>query len=269
MAMQKRLAILIALLVSAAPLVAQAQRKSPLADAPAIRKRLELRSTRLEVGAGAGTTIDQDFYHSVFINAKIGFHLTDWLALSGFGGFAVANLDTGFRSQVVGSLTDTPPVPREPSRQQATASMNKISQMLGAQLEFTPFTGKYSMFGKIFAHYDFYAFVGPGFLNLTANDSNVPACSDTGTDGAGQPIRACSVSGLKFGGNFGVGVHSYINQFLALNFELRDILVQNNAAGRDTNGDGKATNDDIKWGSTFVATLSLVLYLPSTADISN
>jgi outer membrane beta-barrel protein len=262
--MQKRLALLIALSICALPLAAQAQRRSPLADAPAIRKRLELRSTRLELGAGAATTLNQDFFHSVFINVKVGFHITDWLSLSGFAGFAVANLNTGFQTQVVDSLNDTSAIPREPTRGDASASMNKISQMLGAQLEFTPFTGKYSMFGKIFAHYDFYGFVGPGFLNLTANNANVaPACTDNGTD------RLCSVTGLKFGANFGVGVHSYINQFLALNFELRDILVQNNAAGRDVNGDGKANNADIGWGSTYVASLNLVLYLPSTADISN
>jgi hypothetical protein len=42
--MQKRLAFLVvALSVFALPLAAQAQHKSPLADAPAIRKRLELR----------------------------------------------------------------------------------------------------------------------------------------------------------------------------------------------------------------------------------
>ena len=38
------------------------------------------------------------------INVKLGFHITDWLSLAGFGGFAVANLDTGFKDSVVGSL---------------------------------------------------------------------------------------------------------------------------------------------------------------------
>jgi len=164
--MQKRLAFLVvALSVFALPLVAQAQHKSPLADAPAIRKRLELRSTRFELGAGAGTTIGQDFYHTVLIDVKLGFHITDWLSLAGFGGFAVANIDTGFKDSVVGSLPQGGDSTRAPARGVATGSMNKIQQMLGAQLEVTPFTGKYSLFGKLFAHYDFYAFVGPGFIN--------------------------------------------------------------------------------------------------------
>ena len=79
-------ALLIAAAMTAVPLAAQAQRKSPLADAPAIRKRYELRASRLEVGAGLGTTINQDFYHSILVNGKIGFHITDWLAISVYGG---------------------------------------------------------------------------------------------------------------------------------------------------------------------------------------
>jgi outer membrane beta-barrel protein len=265
MAMQKRLAFLIAFSICALPLAAQAQRKSPLADAPAIRKRLELRASRLEIGAGAGTTVNQDFFHSVLINVKLGFHITDWLSLSGFGGFAAANLDTGFKSNVFSSLhTDMPSVPREPTQDQAGSSLNKLKYLLGAQIEATPFTGKYSMFGKLFAHYDFYALVGVAALNLAAAAPNpADACSDRGTG------RSCTVTGFKVGPTFGVGMHSFINQFLALNVELRDVVAPNNAAGRDVNGDGVANNADIGYGQTFIASLSLVAYLPTLADISN
>jgi outer membrane beta-barrel protein len=263
MAMQKRFALLVALTISALPLAAQAQRKSPLADAPAIRKRLELRSTRLEIGVGAGTTVDQDFYHSVIGNVKLGFHVTDWFSIAAVGGFALANMDTGFKSNIVGSLKDTPDQTRAPTRAEATGSMNQIKEMLALQLEATPFTGKYSMFGKLFAHYDFYAFLGPGFLNYAATTSGVPTCQDSGT------AAPCAVTGLKIGANFGVGIHSFINQFVALNLELRDIYAPNNSAGRDVNGDQRVDNGDLGWTSTFIATLNVMVFLPSTADISN
>ena len=148
--------------------------------------------------------------------------------------------------------------------------MNKISQMLGAQVEVTPFTGKYSLFGKLFAHYDFYVFVGPGLLNYTATNARRPACGDNGAFAAppAQP-PPCAVTGFKLGVNTGVGVHSFINQFLALNLELRDVVAPNNAAGRDVNGDRRVDNNDLNWGSTFMATLNFVLYLPTVADISN
>jgi len=269
--MQKRLAFLVvALSVFALPLAAQAQHKSPLADAPAIRKRLELRSTRLEFGAGAGTTIGQDFYHSVLINAKLGFHITDWMSLAAFGGFAVANLDTGFKDSVVGSLPPNGDNTRAPQQSIATGSMNKIQEVFGAQLEVTPFTGKYSLFGKLFAHYDFYAFLGPGFINYAATTPSVAqACPDNSMAAPSNLPTPCAVTGVKIGLNAGVGIHSFINQFLALNFELRDIIAQNNAAGRDVNGDRRVDNNDLTYGNTFLASLNLVLYFPTTADISN
>jgi outer membrane beta-barrel protein len=262
--MQKRLSFLVAISICALPLAAQAQRKSPLADAPAIRKRLELRTSRLELGAGAGTTINQDFYHSLFVDVKVGFHINDWFAISGVGAFALTNLDTGFKSSVVGSLPQSAdPNNRAPTASAATGSMNKIAEMLALQLEATPFTGKYSAFGKLFAHYDFYAFGGLGILNYVATDKTVPTCGDTGT------ASPCAVTGFKLGGTFGVGIHSFINQFLALNLELRDVFAANNAAGRDVNGDRRVDSSDIGWGSTYIASLNIALFLPSTADISN
>ncbi len=263
--MKKRFALVIALVsVGLLPLAAQAQqqRKSPLEDAPAIRKRLELRSVRLEFGGGGGTTLNQDFYHSVFANLKLGFHITDWLSLSAFGGFTLQNMSTGFRDNVLGTLN--PPDPRAPgpSVAEASGSMTRVKQILAAQLEFTPFTGKYSMFGKLFAHYDFYAFGGPGFLNLESGDPKLPDCNSANT------TPSCAMAGYKLGANVGVGFHSYINQFLALNVELRDIITHINPAGRDINGDRKANADDLTWISTYMVSLNLVLYLPATADIS-
>jgi outer membrane beta-barrel protein len=266
---KRTLALLIALGTMALPLVAQAQRRSPLEDAPAVRKRFELRSFRLEAGAGYGTTINQDFYHTQMLNLKLGFHITDWLSVSGFGAFGVANLSTGFRDKVLGSLNTPNPSNRQPTAGEAQASMQKISSILGLQLEFVPFTGKYSLFGKLFAAYDFYVLLGPGFINVAPNDSGVRSCSDTanvmpGTNGSGS----CAVSGLKPGVNFGVGFHSYFNNWLALNVELRDILAQLNPAGRDVNGDNIANNSDLSWTSTYMLSANLVFYLPPTADIS-
>ena len=150
-----RLALLVsigvALAVAAAPLAAQAQRRSPLEDAPAIRKRVELRETRFEAGVGFGSTVNQDFYHTMMANLRLAFHLTDWLSIAGFGSLGFANLSTGFQDRLIETLpASNPSVPREPTQAIAKDSMEKINSILGAQVEFTPFTGKYSLFGKIF-----------------------------------------------------------------------------------------------------------------------
>lgn len=262
----RRAALAVALAVTAVPMLAQAQRKSPLADAPAIRKRFELRSTRLEFGAGMGSTVNQDFYHSVLFSVRAGFHITDWLSIAGFGDFAVANLETGFQTKVVGSLNpDRMPTQKmgEPTRGEATASMQKINNILGAQLEFTPFTGKFSLAGKLFSSYDFYGFVGGAAISVKPTGGTpIDTCSSSSND------LACGVNGTKFGVNFGLGLHTYFTQWLALNVELRDIMAQINPSGRDVNADKVANDNDLTWTHTYIATGNLVIYLPTTAGIS-
>jgi outer membrane beta-barrel protein len=275
------LTLLIALAVTAVPLAAQAQRKSPLADAPAIRKRYELRATRLEVGAGFGSTINQDYYHTLFFNAKIGFHINDWLALTAFGSFAVANVATTFQNDLTNSLYPSSmraPNPKdqpisEPVRSEAIASMQKINNILGAQLEFTPFTGKYSFAGVLFANYDFYVFGGAGVISVSPTNTDTSVLAPCQSSNPADPRSStaafsCAVSGSKFGGTFGLGLHSYFNHWLALNVELRDFLAQLNPSGRDTNADLHATTDDLSWTHTLTVAANLVFYLPSTPSIS-
>jgi outer membrane beta-barrel protein len=251
-----------AVLVTALPQAAHAQRKSPLADAPAIRKRLELRETRVELGVGFGSTIGQDYFHSMMVGGKLAFHITDWLSIAGVGSFGVAQVETAYHERLSGSLVTNPNVPREPSFAEANNSMEKIKWFAAAQLELTPFKGKYSLFGKLFAHYDFYAFAGPGFLGVEPTNSAIAACSDTGMD------RSCGLSGAKIGGNVGLGLHTFFNQFVALNVELRDVIAQLNPSGRDTNGDGFARSDDATWQSTYMVSGNITLYFPTVAAIS-
>jgi outer membrane beta-barrel protein len=264
------LSLLIAFAVTAVPLAAQAQRKSPLADAPAIRKRYELRASRLEIGAGVGSTINQDFYHTVFLNLKLGFHFNDWFSASVFGGFAVANIATTFQSDLLGTLGSTPSAPFEPTKTDALNSMQKINNILGGQLEFTPFTGKYSLAGWLFANYDFYAFGGAGVITVTPTNSGLAPC--TGSNGGDSTVSGsayfCGVSGSKFAFTYGLGLHSYFNHWMALNVELRDMLAKLNPSGRDTNGDLHATTADLSWTHTFIVSANLVFYLPSTPSIS-
>jgi hypothetical protein len=264
-----RFAILVALATLGAPLAAQAQRKSPLADAPAIRKRFELRSARFEIGAGAGTTINQDFYHTVTFNFKGSLHIVDWLSIGGFFGIGVAQVETGFQDRLVGTLMDPTGsnVQREPTPTAARAGLQQIPWLAAVQAEFTPFTGKYSLFGKLFAAYDFYAFVGPGFINVKPAGT-VRSCDSAPPD-VGNPDRyVCGISGVKIGPTFGVGVHSFFGQSVALGVELRDMMAQLNPSGRDVNGDLVADKNDVSWTHTYMVMGNLLVYLPFTAKIS-
>jgi outer membrane beta-barrel protein len=271
-----RFALLVALATVGLPLAAQAQRKSPLADAPAIRKRFELRQLRFEIGGGAGTTINQDFYHTVTANVRLAFHITDWLSIAGFGMFGVAQVATGFENRLVGSLQDDPAmrsnVLREPLQDEARASLQQISSILGGQLEGTFFTGKFSLFGKLFANYDFYVFGGPAAINVKTAGDPGRTCDQAAPDSTpANPNYSryyCGVSGTKIGPTFGAGLHTFFGQGVGLNVELRDVMAQLNPSGRDVNGDQAADAADLSWTHTWMTTANLVLFLPFSAKVS-
>jgi outer membrane beta-barrel protein len=243
------------------PRVARAElpeRKSPLADAPAVRHRHELRSLRFEIGPGVAATVGQDFYHAIMVGGKASFFISDWLALSGmFGHNLTKDMKTSFHTRLEGALMGQPANDRAPSLDEAHRGMNKIGQVFAAQAELIPFSGKYSLFGKIFANYDFYGFGGPGFIKFTSDEG---ACT--------MPGPSCPVTGMKVGANFGVGMHTYINDFISMNLEARDILIRNNPSGRDETGDRVADGEDLTWDSNYMVGLSFTFFLPPTARIS-
>lgn len=258
--MMKRIALsfLLASTVAALPSRARADHKSPLADAPAIRKRVELRDKRFEVGVGAGSTVNETFFHDILLNAHLAFHITDWLALGGAGLFNVTSVSTGFHDELISTLKNP-----ASAADMANSGMNKPSMILAPQLELTPFTGKFSVFGKLFAHYDFYLYAGPAFVTLVkAGSTMAPECKDTS-----KMDTTCITTGSKIGGTFGGGLHAYFNDFVGLDLDLRDVINKDNPAGRDVNGDQFADKRDLTWSAHWMVTLGVTVFFPK-ADIS-
>ena len=265
--MMKRLAILLSVLpatVAALPRAALAElpeRVSPLADAPAVRHRAELREKRFEIGPSVTTTIGQDFYHAVMVGGRLSIHLTDWIAISGMGAVNVTpTFATSFNSTLSEKLPDKKGTDRTPTKAEALLGMNKIGQTFAGQLELSPISGKYSLFGKLFANYDFRAFGGVGVINYTADAADANHCKVEG--------NSCPVTGIKFGPTFGAGIHTFLGDAVALDLEFRDIMVRNNPAGRDATGDRVVDSDDQSLGNTFMVGLALTLFLPTDAHIS-
>jgi outer membrane beta-barrel protein len=266
--MMKRIALslfLLATTLAAHPLPARADHKSPLADAPAIRKRVELRDKRFEISLGVGSTLNETFYHDVLVGGHLAFHITDWLSIGGAGLFGVTSLATGFHDELVSTLKAPQGGDRAPDAATAESGMNKPKWVVAPQLELTPFTGKFSLFGKLFAHYDFYVFGGPAFVSLVKAGSGAaaPVCQDKSTD-----ATTCIVTGTKIGGTVGGGFHTFFNDFVGVGAELRDVHIKDNPAGRDVNGDQVADKRDLNWSAHWMVTVGVTIFLPPKADIS-
>ena len=128
------------------------------------------------------------------------------------------------------------------------------------------------MFGKLFAHYDFYLFGGPAYVTLVkANSASVmenghmvTECVEKATD---KSVQTCYTTGGAVGATFGGGLHAYFNDFVGMSAELRDTLNRDNPSGRDVNGDQFADKHDLTWSGHWTVTLGVTVFFPK-ADIS-
>ena len=243
----------------ALPAVAHADRESPLAGQPAVRHKLELREKRLEIAPTFEGSVSADFKYTLSGGVKIEYHLLDWLS---FGGLIFYG----------GDMFPTP------SRATAEAHANRMPLHGGLGATLTPWAGKLSLFGKIFAHYDIYFSGGFGFAQ-TKNDFNgddkATVCDrncadpdptkhifdDPRNDG---PHNAGFNPGIQFGGGF----HFYFTEFAALDIYLRSYMFADNPAGLDFNGDFKVDDDDRRFLSHLFVGLGVSIYLSPKAAIS-
>jgi outer membrane beta-barrel protein len=268
-AMRKLIALFVGVLVCL-PTVAEAakERKSPLTDAPVIRRRLELRDKRFEIGVGAGVTIGQDFYNALLVMPKLAYHFNDWISLAAVGGFNIyPGWKSSFNDDVIGALpknTETPTI-KSPYQAEAAYEMNRIGYILAGQIEFIPLSGKIALLSSLFSYFDFYVLAGAGVVNLAASGTAAPDAS-TECPASGCNGKAFTTTELTI--NAGVGAHAFLNRWLALNLELHDFVYKNNASGRDVNGDKVVDNRDLVWSNNWVFGLNFQFFLPLKAKIS-
>jgi outer membrane beta-barrel protein len=286
--MKREIALLVGCLVGI-PAITQAaqERKSPLADAPAIRKRFELRANRLEAGVGLTQTIGQDFYNALLLNLRLGYHITDWIGISVSAGLLniTPNWRSAFNDQLNSDLTKaaTPPATpdgKTPLPANAAAAENRIAMVILPQVDLVPVTGKFSLFGKLFMNYDFYVLAGPALIDLTsktpANANLKSECHDVLllTDVTKDPksynlCKAKPYTGMKFGVNVGFGMHAFVNNYFAINVEAHNLIFKNNAAGRDVNGNGDVNSFDLQWTYNWMVGLNAVFFLPAHVKVSH
>jgi outer membrane beta-barrel protein len=256
---------------------AEKERKSPLTDAPVIRKRLELRDKRFEFGVGAGVTIGQDFTNALLVMPKLAFHFTDWLSLAAVGGFNLTpGWKTTFNNDVMGKLPKPDIVPfKSPHPDEAAWEMNRIGYLLVGQIEFIPLSGKIALLSSLFSYFDFYVLLGGGVVNLAKTNASLPQCLVGDNSVNTNPVcQGRPFTKTEMAGNVGAGAHAFITHYAAINLEIRDLLYKNNPSGRNVNGDHTpdginiVDNGDLEWTNNWIFSLNVQFFLPIKAKIS-
>jgi outer membrane beta-barrel protein len=269
-----------------APSIAQA-RKSSLAEAPAVRKKYEYRTGRIEVTPTFEGSVGAQYQHTLSGGVLIEYHLSDSLSIGGSALFG-ANISTGLYDEIHSSLPTDPTTPLpQPTQSQADHHVNKMPIHGSLHATFTPTFGKMAFFGKSFIAYDIYFFGGFGFAqtNNSYADQGVPnssddtticedtslnivPCSDPGARGRDPRNDGPHNEGFNPGVAFGGGLHVYFNRWVALDLSLRNYMFSDNPSGLDFDHDLDVDADDRRFMSHLFVGVGVSLFLPPKAKIS-
>lgn len=281
--------ILLGALVLATQLVpdtAQADnKKSPLAGQPAIRHRIELRKRRFEITPQMQVSMNQDFRHFIGGGLVLNFHINDWLgiALQVAGGGGV---DSALGSSISDKLIDEKSIPYnpdmasdrpkfQPSREQYNAHLGSINLLSSLYAQVTPMAGKLSIFGALYLRYDLYVMAGFGLMNITNSWADykgvkAAAASSCMSSTSSPDPNTCDPlnGGIKPSFMWGLGLHLFFTDWLALNLELRDFVASTNMGGLDVDGNRALNKEDGSLSNNLFAGVGLTIMLPARAKVS-
>ena len=274
---------LLALGTDLVPGSAFADKKNPLDGQPAIRHRLELRKRRFEVTPQLAVSMNQDLRHFIGGGLVLDFHINDWLGLalqvaggagvdSALGG-AVKNKLVDEKTSAYGDTTIRPKF--QPSQEQYIAHLGSINLLTSLYAQVTPMAGKLSIFGALYLRYDLYVMAGFGLMNISNGWAGYTGAKDPssscGDPKQNQDPNKCDPlnSGIKAAFMWGLGLHLFFNEWLALNLELRDFVASTNMGGLDVNGDRALNGDDASVSNNLFAGVGLTFMFPLRAKVSD
>ena len=248
-------ALLAVTALPAADALADGRRQSSLKDDVAVRHRRLLVKQRFEFAPLFESTLNADFRHIVGGGAKLEYHFTDMLSVGAIGVGATA-LDTGLVKQILPTLEDTATdATREPSRAEFENRLNTMPFHGAAYVSLTPWYGKLAAFGQAFVAFDFYFQAGASFAMLKSscptnvcNDPSPGVAQDEMTPADNNPNNDPALNdGNRVGLYLGGGIHVFMNDFIALDFTVRDYAFSDNPSGADFNADLAVTKDDSRF----------------------
>lgn len=284
--MKKLLVATVLAVLTLGSAAAHAARKNPLEGQPAVRKRVKFLRMRFEVTPRLGLTYLQDFKHNFLIGVSSEFHVASWLSFGVFFDYAAVSWDT----QLTNEIEQTLPVNLNPNTRADPAPSKSIMKkaldtmlfQAGVYAAYSPWFGKLSLFGKIFAHFDFYILAGAGFAMFKGGSLDINGC-----DGDIDPTGNCTTSVLymkrdpnggnefKIGPLWGFGVRFRILRWMAIHMAFQDIIIKRNAAGFDRTGDTVPGTDvvivdkkDESWENLMTFTIGVSFLLPTAAPRS-
>jgi outer membrane beta-barrel protein len=174
---------------------------------------LFLMDGRFELSPEVGVSVRDAFFTKILFGAALTYHFSETIAASLQGGYTLSVISgsaqictppnaanaqpAGCRSPTVTELTTNMGAP-------ANKAFGNTKFMASADLQWAPLYGKLSLFAENTLHFNMYGLIGPAVVMY-------------------GPLNVVTV-----GGNVGVGFRFFINSWLTVRLELRDVIYAEN-----------------------------------------
>ncbi|NUN16691.1 MAG: outer membrane beta-barrel domain-containing protein [Myxococcales bacterium] len=194
---------------------ASAQEKSPLDGAPPVMGHKQWREGRVELVPRVGMTIGDRYEHHLLVGASVNYHFLDWFALGADLEYGVT-FNTDLHDQIDRELKGKVDAVC-PQRTEGCLSQLGVKEKIGTgsiqflgtiNAQFVPISGKIMLFGSALLRYDVHFFVGAS-LGLIREEGSIEIDST-----------------ITFAPMAGVGTRLFVNDWVALNLEFRDHILQ-------------------------------------------
>ncbi|MFW5968214.1 MAG: outer membrane beta-barrel domain-containing protein [Persicimonas sp.] len=181
---------LLLLLTSSAALAQDTTREEFDDTIHVIQEKPVLQKGRFELAPRVGTSINDSVYRHLKVGANANFHFSERLYLGGLFGWYDLGGTTGAYDQTIDQTSASPDAPQ-------------VKWVSGLEVGFKPLLGKFALMGSSIIYYD---------VGLTAGGAYLD----------GGSIQ--NPGGQTFGGMGSVNARFFLNDFTAINFEIRDVI---------------------------------------------
>jgi outer membrane beta-barrel protein len=186
----------------------------PRSGTPLIQNKLYPMQFRLEVGAFFDYSFNDKYVDHLGGSGTLGFHIFDWLALEGFGGYLVGG-ETGIVGNVRNDgssnkrAVEGQPCANEDAEgcQPQLPDLWQTTWFAGADVQWAPIYGKLSAVSELDLTFQLYGLLGGGAEGITRYLGP--------TIGYAEP-------GVRVSVNYGLGVRIIPWKYIALRAELRN-----------------------------------------------
>ena len=182
---------------------------SSLEKGEPIRHLMLLRSGRFEIQPLVMFGINEPFYQTIGFGAELAYYFTNYLGLGASFVYNPLHLENDELDAVKKDDYD--------DAVKSTLAVAQATMNFDVGLYYAPMYGKLNVFGWII-NYDLHIFGGFGAIIMDA------ACGAGGS--ACKEAKNNNLEGPKFAGVIGVGVRLFMNNFVALNFEMKDYMTK-------------------------------------------